>query len=193
MAPVCVWDLPRNHRFFWCRLLLGWFRKAIYTQFCISYEHIMELDKVIVTMEGICSWPCELNGCNKFGGMVLCLKRLYLLLCKIYYNIREDFKVIRYVNSYRFPLPGSPKRWLKNCILNSEHLLVSMVCCNCWFSLVWSSLPNGLSLGNALNPHRLCTHSSNGYQVERKLGTVWMASAAENAWNMALWYILKLY
>ena len=36
------------------------------------------------------------------------------------------------------------------------------------------------SLGQAVNPHRLCPPSSYGYQVERKIGTVWMATAAEN-------------
>ena len=37
----------------------------------------------------------------------------------------------------------------------------------------WSSIPSELvmrkSLGQALNPHRLCLRTSNGYQVERKL------------------------
>ena len=38
---------------------------------------------------------------------------------------------------------------------------------------VWGSIPRVLvmckSLGQALNPHRLCPPGSNGYQVERKL------------------------
>ena len=37
-----------------------------------------------------------------------------------------------------------------------------------------------LSPGQALNPHRLCTPSSNGYQMERTL-VLRMAIAAENA------------
>ena len=49
---------------------------------------------------------------------------------------------------------------------------------------VWGSIPAALlmckSLGQALNPHRLCPPCSNMYQVERKIGSVWMASAAEN-------------
>ena len=37
------------------------------------------------------------------------------------------------------------------------------------------------SIGKALNPHRLCPSSSNGYLVERKSGTAaWMATAEEN-------------
>ena len=38
----------------------------------------------------------------------------------------------------------------------------------------------GKSLGQALKPHRLCPRSINGYQVERNIDTVRMASAAEN-------------
>ena len=51
--------------------------------------------------------------------------------------------------------------------------------------VVWGSISAALvmckSIGQALIPHRLCPPSSNGYEVERKIGTVWMVSAAENA------------
>ena len=48
---------------------------------------------------------------------------------------------------------------------------------------VWGSIPAApvmcKSLGQTLNPHRLCPPSSNGYQVEHKIGTVRMATAVE--------------
>ena len=45
----------------------------------------------------------------------------------------------------------------------------------------WSSIPVMCkSLSQAVNPHRLYQPSSNGYQVERKLVPLRMATAAEN-------------